>query len=494
MKRFLFTFFAAVSLLMFVPVTVVWVRSYWIGDTIHLAWWNVAAENRWELEWDFSRGGMRAGYYHQYFPDRAEFVMRVLDDRDAGLPDAAWKTPKAVQYPAFLLTGKKTNLGFGFFHDPNFPGDGNPVVYEVIFPTGVLAGIFALLPACWLIGAWRARRSDKRMVGHCSHCGYDLRASKEICPECGSPVSQTRVTEAPLRRQRRQEWRVTLWGVVSAVALGGLAVFGAVHYWNVQREALKRQQHFIDLGIALLRAVDERDRPGKTANLGEICRLLDAGADPRFVMAPNWRQVTVPRMNWGPPLCLSACCGDLEAVKFLLSRGADINGREGRDMPPLICAASWARPEMVRYLLDHGANVNARSERETALGAAAGLADLPMVQELLAAGADPNITGDDGTPPMIKTLVSYPTDFPMVNPIANALISHGADINAPDSNGATPLLRTITAQDWELARKFIELGADVNAADKNGQTPLFLAHQFGNGPIEQLLREHGAKK
>lgn len=34
----------------------------------------------------------------------------------------------------------------------------------------------------------RERYRQERLIPHCKRCGYDLRASKEICPECGTPI------------------------------------------------------------------------------------------------------------------------------------------------------------------------------------------------------------------------------------------------------------------------------------------------------------------
>ena len=53
-------------------------------------------------------------------------------------------------------------------------------------------------PVLWLVAAigwWRreARRTDRLVSGRCASCGYDLRATPERCPECGTVSAKTPV-------------------------------------------------------------------------------------------------------------------------------------------------------------------------------------------------------------------------------------------------------------------------------------------------------------
>ena len=71
---------------------------------------------------------------------------------------------------------------------PDFvPADG---FHVVSFPAW-----FLLIPP-WAVVGWRYRRKRiarsrvdrRRQMGLCIHCGYDLRASAERCPECGAEI------------------------------------------------------------------------------------------------------------------------------------------------------------------------------------------------------------------------------------------------------------------------------------------------------------------
>ncbi len=59
----------------------------------------------------------------------------------------------------------------------------------VVIPYWVPAALFALLPAVWLRRHFGLRHRARRLrLGLCLICGYDLRATPERCPECGTPV------------------------------------------------------------------------------------------------------------------------------------------------------------------------------------------------------------------------------------------------------------------------------------------------------------------
>jgi hypothetical protein len=61
--------------------------------------------------------------------------------------------------------------------------------FFVIVPHWALIAATGVPPALWRGPSWLRRRMRKRK-GLCLKCGYDVRASADKCPECGTPVPQ----------------------------------------------------------------------------------------------------------------------------------------------------------------------------------------------------------------------------------------------------------------------------------------------------------------
>jgi hypothetical protein len=95
--------------------------------------------------------------------------------------------------------GGTVHVGFGFSRYqrqfPLGPREGNAVSNQtaelVMLPDWFVALIFAILPAIWL---YRWRRSRRRFAARlCQTCGYDLRATPDRCPECGTTAAKKEI-------------------------------------------------------------------------------------------------------------------------------------------------------------------------------------------------------------------------------------------------------------------------------------------------------------
>ena len=203
-------------------------------------------------------------------------------------------------------------------------------------------------------------------------------------------------------------------------------------------------------------------------------------------------------------LAVALLAGALAYAAHLQIRREGLNRR-------LIAAVVDGRPGQVRTLIGEGADPNARVEprgvpktywdrikmllrgggsrpsvRPTALILAADAGDSLVVEQLLQAGADPNLTEGGGGAPLMFACMSGRSR------VVEVLIEAGADVNAKDKDGVPALQRAAVYGNTEAVEMLLAHGADVNARANDNGTAIIYASRDGHREIVQRLLKAGA--
>jgi uncharacterized protein len=229
----------------------------------------------------------------------------------------------------------------------------------------------------------------------------------------------------------------------------------------------------------------------RQGSLAAVRALVYAGAD-----------IDKPQMDGITPLIMAIFNGHYDVAAALLDMDADPGLADNANRTPLFTATDmhtlewlFSRPtprpsgqldsvDLVKLLLAYGSDVNPRLTRKpvpigiggsgwnasltngaTPLMKAATTSDLTLIRILLDAGADPNMSTDDHTTPLMMA----------------------AGLNWHDISSVGTDKDSIAAM-----QIFMERGADVNAFNDEGLTALHGAAQRGSVPVVTFLLEHGA--
>ncbi|MCI0388792.1 MAG: ankyrin repeat domain-containing protein [Acidobacteria bacterium] len=184
---------------------------------------------------------------------------------------------------------------------------------------------------------------------------------------------------------------------------------------------------------------------------------------------------------------------DIEKVKSLLDKGADINARIENGDTALMMAVNRTRDiKLVNLLLDKGADVSAKNNNDdrlqlnqTALIYASIYEETEIVIALLERGADVNAQNNYGYSPLIMAAAHERLGN------VKALLEKGADVNATDEEGTTALMRSAARGDAGTVRALLVGRADVNSRNKKGETALMLVPDHKESIL--LLLNNGAR-
>ncbi len=257
---------------------------------------------------------------------------------------------------------------------------------------------------------------------------------------------------------------------------------------------LEEVRRLLEQGIP----VDTRGRQGSTplisAALGGhadvVELLLERGADPNsrtttghnaLVMAASfgYREIFNRLVAAGARVGMveAATLGDLDALSRLLAEGIHVDDRNRHGTMALIEAAHHGHLEAVRFLLDFGAEINARTDYAgwTALMMAIHSGYGDVARHLLERGADVTARDDEG-----KTALHLAVRFHW------ALNSRDLALDILDQ------MESVRKEMHSLIRMLVSHGAEVNAADAKGMTPLRWAECTEDREMAQLLRDLGA--
>ena len=192
--------------------------------------------------------------------------------------------------------------------------------------------------------------------------------------------------------------------------------------------------------------------------------------------------------NFGnTPLHHAAWTGALEAMQWLIDKGAEIDLKSDQQWTPLHWATRNGRLPSVDLLLKHGAEVNAVGHLgQTALHLAAKNKFEKTVSRLLEAKANPNAKDINGqTPIHLAALDGYTT-------IVINLLEKGGDIEAKTDWGATPLSAAAARGRTSTVAALLVRDATVDPVTDAGWTPLFASVVGKFKAPTKFLRGNGA--
>ncbi|KAF3386295.1 Ankyrin-3, partial [Penicillium rolfsii] len=254
------------------------------------------------------------------------------------------------------------------------------------------------------------------------------------------------------------------------------------------------------------------------AALSGSCQTLVSGLLRHHDADPN-----APIRKWGTPL--AQACSDVRpdfVYQILIDVGANVNARGGRYGAALICAVVHGELDRLMELLEAGADINIQGNQKypSAVHGAIISGNMSILRLLVEKGADIGSSNGLHVSPvecasrmgdlaMLRYLLKQGADVKptgkgkyhnalqaaCVNEnkaIVKALLRHGIDINITGGKFGTALTAAVLRDDIDLAEYLLKKGIDPNAPGGMYSGALQAAAAAGSTSCALLLLRYGA--
>ncbi len=240
-----------------------------------------------------------------------------------------------------------------------------------------------------------------------------------------------------------------------------------------------------------------------------VLGLTGCGGDSEEAASADWLQQNGYEINTTDYL-LAAEAGDLEAIELLREGGIAVDARdETSGDTALIRAAGTGQMEAIRHLLSEGAEVGLVNKvGRSALLLAAQEGHTEVVRLLLSYGADPAVKdsegwnaltaaayqGRDGVVEVLAGKMKGELDDAMLvaslqghSGVVDQLLNRGAYVNTRSDGGQTPLMLAAKGGHLNVVQMLLQNGANPYALDRSDSTAAHLAKRGGHDAVAEFL-------
>lgn len=188
------------------------------------------------------------------------------------------------------------------------------------------------------------------------------------------------------------------------------------------------------------------------------------------------------------PIHVAVQLSQLKNVKFLVSMGVDVNAADEMGQVPLFLAIHFELEDIFNELLKAPKiNVNSMDTRKQPLLINCVRFHPEFIEQLLKAGANPNMPGVNGNTPLMYAVTSHDEE------LVKMLIRYGADVNMRNDRMEVVLLIVVYRDAVQMVQILLESGADPNFHTHDDQNSLLiLASYDGSLEVIKLLLKYGA--